>query len=113
MKRVYEEYPIFVDNYEIVELIILKDFVWWQQSLVKKKGMRQAHQHASQVYQIWKRVDAHLSLTSILDASLIREMASSSPKGEGPGHFAVLSRYSYYFTSKICVFLSVFLNLSK
>ena len=88
--------------------LVLKDFVRWQQSLQKNRGMRQAHQHASQVYQIWKRVDAHLSLTSILDASLIREVASSSPKGEGPGYFAVLSRYSYYFTSKICVFLSVF-----
>ena len=51
----------------------LKDFVRWQHSLEKNRGERQAHQHASQVHQIWKRVDAHLSLTSIPDAGLIEE----------------------------------------
>ena len=46
------------------------------------------------------------------DASLIRERwLLQAQKEKAPGtlrSYVVLSRYSYFFTSKICVFLSVF-----
>ena len=65
--------------------LVLQDFVRWQQSLEKKIEGSDKRINMP-IYQIWKRVDAHLTLTSILDASLIRERwLLQAQKEKAPG----------------------------